>query len=149
MRFADCVPIMIYDPEKKVIALVHAGWKGVALDAPGKAVKALGENFSSIPADLTVGLGPAICAECYPIGVEVAEEVKLVLEDEIDEVLRRIDEQEHLDLPLASRRLLEKAGVRKIETSDLCTAMDLENWFSHRAENGHTGRFGALLALEA
>lgn len=149
MRFADCVPILIFDPIKRAAALAHAGWKGVTLDAPGNAVRGLHENYGSIPDDLVVGLGPAICAQCYPIGDEVAEGVRNIFERDFDDFLWQKAGQFHLDLHLACRVLLERAGVRNIETSDICTAMNLDVWYSHRAEKGRTGRFGALLALKA
>lgn len=149
MRFADCVPILIYDPKKCVIAIAHAGWKGVTLDAPGKAILALSERFGSLPEDLLVGLGPAICGDCYPVGIEVADQVESVFLGNAGSILWQKEGQFYLDLPLACRSLLEGAGVRKIEMSDICTAKNLDYWFSHRAENGKTGRFGALLALKA
>lgn len=149
MRFADCVPILAYDPKNRAIAIAHAGWKGVTLDAPGKAIKALNERFGSLPEDLLVGLGPAICGDCYRVGIEVADGVDSVFQGNSGSVLWKRGGHLHLDLPLACRNLLERVGVRKIEMSDICTATNLEYWYSHRAEHGKTGRFGALIALKA
>jgi YfiH family protein len=147
MRFADCVPIMAYDPKNSVIAIVHAGWKGVTLDAPGKAINALSEKYGTLPGDLLVGLGPAICGDCYPIGIEVADKVESVFQGNTGSILSKKEGQIHLDLPLACHRMLKRIGVKNIEMSEICTAENLDYWFSHRAENGTTGRFGALLAL--
>jgi YfiH family protein len=149
MRFADCVPILIYDPMVRVAALAHAGWKGVTLDAPGNAIKGINQIFGSTPEDLIVGLGPAVCVDCYPIGNEVADGVMKVFRQEYEDFLWQKAGQYHLNLPMACRRLLERAGVNQIEDCNICTAMNLEQWYSHRGENGRTGRFGALLALEA
>lgn len=149
MRFADCVPILIYDPIKKVIALAHAGWKGVTLNAPGNAVMALSDHFGSSPEDLQVGLGPAICVECYPIGEDVVRGVEKVFEGKTADLLWLRNDQRHLDLTLACQRLLERAGVKDFELSGICTAMNLDDWYSHRAEGGRTGRFGVLFALSA
>lgn len=148
MRFADCVPILMHDPVQRVIAIVHAGWKGVTLDAPGKAIRTLRETFGSRSEDIVVGLGPSICAECYPIGMDVANAVEKVFHGATETILWKRAGILHLDLPLACRKLLEREGVRNIEMCDICTAMNLENWYSHRGEDGRTGRFGALLALE-
>ena len=149
MRFADCVPILIYDPKNRVAALAHAGWKGVTFDAPGNAVRAFLEHFDSVPEDLIVGLGPAICVQCYPVGDEVADKVRKVFGRNYQDFLWQKDGKFHLDLSLATRRLLERAGVREIEACNICTAMNLEQWYSHRAENGRTGRFGVLMTLKA
>jgi len=148
MRFADCVPILVHDPVQRVIAIVHAGWKGVTLDAPGKAIRTLCNTFGSRSGDVIVGIGPSICAECYPIGIDVANAVEKVFRGSTETLLWKRAGVFHLDLPLACRKLLEREGVRNIEMCGICTAMDLENWYSHRGENGRTGRFGALLALE-
>lgn len=149
MRFADCVPILAYDPSNRVIAIVHAGWKGVCLNAPGKAVKMLRDNFSSKPKEILVGIGPSVCGDCYPVGIEVANKVEKTFNGETENILSQNEGIFHLDLPQACSNLLERAGVRNIEMSDICTAMNLEDWYSHRAENGKTGRFGALLAMRA
>jgi YfiH family protein len=148
MRFADCVPILMHDPVQRVIAIVHAGWKGVTLDAPGKAIRTLCDTFGSRSEDIIVGLGPSICAECYPVGIEVANAVEKVFHGATKTFLWKRAGVLYLDLPLACRKLLENEGVRKIEMCDICTAMNLDIWYSHRGENGRTGRFGALLALE-
>lgn len=147
MRFADCVPILAYDPFNRVIAIVHAGWKGVCLNAPGKAVRTLRDKFGSKPMEILVGIGPSVCGDCYPVGIEVANKVEKTFNGETENILWQDEGIFHLDLPQACSKLLERAGVRNIEMSDICTAMNLEDWYSHRAENGKTGRFGALLAL--
>jgi hypothetical protein len=63
--------------------------------------------------------------------------------------IKHIDGSYHLDLWTANRDLLEREGVSQIEVAEICTACHLEDWFSHRAESGRTGRFGAMIALGA
>lgn len=147
MRFADCVPILYYDPVKRAIALAHAGWRGTLLDVAGRAVQALEENYACQPGDLVVGIGPAISVERYEVGPEVVAEVEKVFGADSKPLLPQANGKAHFDLAGANRMLLEKAGVRQIELSGLCTATHSADWFSHRASGGKTGRFGALLAL--
>jgi YfiH family protein len=74
---ADCVPVSIVDPERRVVAMVHAGWRGVAAGVLRASVSTLAEAFGSEPADLRVHLGPAICGRCYQVGPEVFEALGL------------------------------------------------------------------------
>lgn len=149
MRFADCVPILLYDPGKQAIGLVHAGWLGTARKTVVQAVRALRQAFGCDPAELLAGLGPSIGPDHYAVGEDVIGAVREALGPSADEVLVARNGQVHLDLWLANRRLLEGEGVSSIEVAELCTACHLEDWYSHRGEAGKTGRFGALMALAA
>jgi purine-nucleoside/S-methyl-5'-thioadenosine phosphorylase / adenosine deaminase len=149
MRFADCVPIFLYDPARQAIGLVHAGWLGTARRIVAQTVRAMRDAFGSRPADLLAGLGPSIGPDHYVIGDDVVQAVRQELGPQSDEVLTVRASQACLDLWLANRRLLESEGVGSIEVAGLCTACHLDDWYSHRAEGGKTGRFGALMALSA
>jgi len=70
--FADCYPIVLYDPARRALALGHAGWRGSAGAVAARAVEALRREFGSRPEDLIAGLGPGICAGCYEVSEEVA-----------------------------------------------------------------------------
>ncbi len=152
MRFADCVPVFLYDPKRKVIGLAHAGWKGTVLGAAAEAVKAMQEGYGSQPADILAAIGPSIGPEHYPVGEEVVLQVRAAFGEEASGLLDPLPVSEmgsgvKFDLWNANRLVLEKAGVRHIEISGICTACHIEDWYSHRGENGATGRFGALIAL--
>lgn len=147
MRFADCIPIMLYDPTINAIALAHAGWRGLVGNVPGEAVRALTNMYGSKPADLIVALGPAICKECYEVGPEVVERVSRVVGSDSTNHFSQRNGTSHLDLWAVCETLLKRSGVENIETASICTAMNLGDWFSHRAEKGKTGRFAALLGL--
>jgi YfiH family protein len=149
MRFADCVPIFLYDPARQAIGLVHAGWLGTARRIVAQTVRAMRDAFGCQPADLLAGLGPSIGPDHYVIGDDVVQTVRQELGPQSDEVLTVRASQASLDLWLANRRLLESEGVSSIEVAGLCTACHLDDWYSHRAEGGKTGRFGALMALSA
>jgi len=149
MRFADCVPVLLYDPVKQAIGLVHAGWLGTVRKAVVHAVRALRASYGSQPADLLAALGPSIGPDHYAVGDDVVRAVREALGPPADEALAVHDGRVHLDLWLANRRLLEGEGVSSIEEAGLCTACHPQDWYSHRGEGGKTGRFGALMALAA
>ncbi len=147
MRFADCVPILLYDPVCRVVGLVHAGWMGTVRQAAGAAVSAMGQRFGSLPQNILAAVGPSIAAHHYPVGPEVVEQVSSVFGREAGGLLRSQDGAVQFDLWAANRLVLEKSGVQHIEVAGICTACHLEDWYSHRAEHGKTGRFGALIGL--
>jgi YfiH family protein len=147
MRFADCVPIVFHDPAQGVIGIAHAGWRGTVAGAGPATVRALQETFGSRPADLRVGIGPSICATHYPVGEEVAAAFKEAFGDTEGLVWRGEDGKPHADLWAANEHALHEAGVTHIEVGGICTADRTEEFFSHRAEHGRTGRFGAVVTL--
>lgn len=149
MRFADCVPVFLYDPRHKAAGLVHAGWQGTVRRTALAAVRALQAEYGSRPGDLLAGIGPSIAAHHYPIGQEVADQVRAAFGQDASALLPAQDGTVQFDLWAANRLVLEQAGVRRIEIAGWCTACHLQDWFSHREEGGRTGRFGALLALTA
>ncbi len=166
MSFADCAPILLYDPVRRAIGLGHAGWKGTVADLPGALVRAMAEQFGSDPADLLAAVGPCIGPCCYEVGDIVIDAVRAAFASP-DELLRpttndhpptthdhsplatRQAPPSHrfFDLPQANHRNLLNAGVRHVELSGHCTACRTDLFFSHRAEKGRTGRFGVVLGL--
>jgi len=76
MRFADCVPILLYDPHRRAIGIAHAGWLGTVRRAAGIAVQAMVQTFQSDPADILAGLGPSIGPDHYMVGEEVVEQIE-------------------------------------------------------------------------
>lgn len=149
MRFADCVPIFFYDPKHRAIGLVHSGWLGTVRRAPVVAIQAMAEAFGTHPEDLFVGIGPAIGPDHYPIGSEVAERVRETFGSSAGNHLQTHDGEVYLNLWSANCDLLAREGVKSVEVAELCTACHLEDWYSHRGEGRITGRFGAMIALNA
>ncbi len=147
MRFADCVPIMLYDPVHRAVGLVHAGWPGTVKHACKAAISAMREHYSSRPEDILAGIGPSISAEHYPIGEDVINQVREAFPVKADGLLPHYNSATHFDLWAANQADLEQAGVRKIETAGICTAANVADWYSHRAEHGLTGRFGAVIVI--
>ena len=147
MRFADCVPILLHDPIKGVIGVAHAGWKGTVGDVPSAAIDAMRKQYGSNPADIIAGIGPSIGPDHYEIGADVILQVMQKFGDESEQLLESHNGKIHFDLWKTNKLLLQRAGVGKIEVSAICTACNIQDWFSHRAEKGRTGRFGALISL--
>jgi YfiH family protein len=148
MRYADCVPILLYDPQKRAIGLAHAGWQGTVMKVAQTAVKAMQTCYGSDPAKLLAAIGPSIGPERYEVGPEVVEKVNHSFGPDAHSLLVEYGDSTHFDLWAANQLTLQQAGVRQIEVAGICTASNTQDWFSHRAEQGKTGRFGVLLALE-
>jgi hypothetical protein len=148
MRFADCVPILLHDPVRRVVGIVHAGWLGTVRKAVKVAVAAMRAEYGSCPGDILAAIGPSIGPDHYNVGPEVVAQVWSAFGERALDLLPGADGRVKFDLWAANRLLLEEAGVLSIEESRLCTACHVEDWFSHRAENGRTGRFGVLIGLK-
>ena len=127
---------------------------GAVRDLPGSMVRAMERAYGSDPAGLLAGVGPCIGPCCYEVGEPVISAVRdsfsrgetLLIAPPGGRTADG-DGRPHFDLPEANRRRLEAAGVKHVEPSGLCTACRTDLFYSHRAENGQTGRFGAILIL--
>jgi YfiH family protein len=112
-------------------------------------VRAMQDHFGCQAQDLIAAIGPSIGSCCYEVGADVAEAVHGAFGARSAALLERRSEGKwHLNLWEAVRQQLAEAGVTQIEVAGMCTACHIEEWFSHRAEHGRTGRMGALVALE-
>ncbi len=149
MRFADCVPILLHDPKKQVVGIAHAGWLGTVRGAASAAVREMTEHYGSQPGDIQAAIGPSIGVDHYEVGPDVLAKVHESFGADADQLVETHGGKTHLDLWAANRVQLERAGVEQIEIAGICTACHLDDWYSHRAEKGKTGRFGALIALGA
>ena len=148
MRFGDCAPVLFFDPVRRVAGIAHAGWRGVVAGSVGATVRTMTERLGCDPSDLWAGIGPTIGPCCYEVGPEVITAVQAACPPGT-ELVRIVDGCTHLDLPMAVRSQLRAAGVEWIEDSGLCTGCRVDEFFSHRVERGHTGRFGVLMELAA
>lgn len=143
---ADCVPVLLYDKEKEVVAGIHAGWKGTRAKIVAKTVQKMKKIYDCDPGDIIAGVAPAIGRCCYEVDKEVAEHF-------FDEP-RSFDlqgEKYMLDLPYINKKQLLDAGVLEehIEMSNICTACDVERFFSYRKEQGCSGRFMSMIGLRS
>jgi YfiH family protein len=149
LKFADCTPLLLYDPRRRWVAVAHAGWRGTALDVAGTAVRALVEVAGSDPASLWAGIGPAIGRCCYEVGDEVVTAVGAAVPR-----LERVSgpgrgSRSHLDLAAANRQQLEVAGLQPGHILDAarCTACERDTFFSHRAQGMPAGRFAMVAGV--
>ncbi len=146
---ADCVPILLCDPVKKVVAALHAGWQGTAGNIVAKGVEALCSCFASTPSDILAAIGPAICADCYEVDQPVRDAFAkggLVWEDC---TTPRSAGKWGLDLKEANRQLLLAAGIPagQIDIATHCNACNPELFFSYRRDKGETGRHLGFIML--
>ncbi len=147
MRFADCVPILAHDPVNGVVGVAHAGWMGTVRDVAGAMLDAMRARYGVDPGDVIACIGPSIGPDHYEVGEDVVAQVGQSFGNDSDLMLPRQNGRIHFDLWKANRYLLGRAGVDRIELAAICTACHTDDWFSHRAEKGRTGRFGALISL--
>lgn len=138
---ADCVPVMLFDPIKKVIGVAHAGWKGSLLKIAEKTVLKMKEVYGTKPSDCLSALGPCIGKCCYEVSNNIIEQFKNSFGYESK------NDENKLDLLQIIKMQLIDIGVKDISSMELCTACNLNLFYSHRAENGHTGRMISLLKL--
>lgn len=149
MRFADCVPILFFDPDNTVIGIVHAGWQGTVQRVVQAAVEKMIVTYGSNPKSLFVGIGPAICSDCYEVGEDVYHSFKAAFGDETDQFFYTNQSRLHLDLGKANSKILMDIGVERIENANICTACHPDDWYSHRRQKGNTGRFGVIMSLDS
>ena len=127
---ADCLPVALYGPGG--LAMVHAGWRGLA----GGIVGSAAETVEATTAAIGPGIGPC----CYEVGEEVLDAFAGLGEG--------IAAGRMLDLPEVARRLLVEAGVEQVESAGLCTSCEQDLFFSHRRDHGRTGRQAGIAWIE-
>lgn len=142
---ADCVPILLYDKRKGVVAAVHAGWKGTKAQIVSKTVHKMKEVYGCDPKEIIAGIAPSIGRCCYEVGKDVAEHFF-----DMPEGFTPKDEKYMLDLPFINKQQLLAAGIQEknIEMSDTCTACEVERFFSYRKEQGCSGRFMSMIGMK-
>jgi YfiH family protein len=147
---ADCCPVAFFDPVARAVGIAHAGWRGTAAGIVAETINNMTAEFGSDPADIIAGIGPSIGPCCYQVGEEVVDQLEAVYPHLVDRVFDRTrGEKPYFDLWQANRLIMNGAGLpdSNIETAGLCTVCHKDTFFSHRADGGNTGRFGALIML--
>jgi YfiH family protein len=147
MRFGDCAPILLFDPVRRVAGMAHAGWRGVVAGVVEASIRTMTGRLGCDPSDIWAGIGPTIGPCCYEVGADVADQIAAACPVGA-RVIRRVNGRVHADLPAAVEAQLRAAGVSQVEQAGLCTSCRVDEFFSHRAENGRTGRFGIVMGLE-
>ncbi len=129
VRTADCIPILIVDEERRVVAAVHAGWRGTVAAIAARAVQTMHERFGCPPADLRAAIGPGIGKCCFEVGPEVA-------------VQFGAQGRTRIDLEAHNLRVLLEAGLKpeRVEASGLCTVCMAQDFHSYRRDREAAGR---------
>jgi YfiH family protein len=148
LHFADCVPIILFDPDCAVVAVLHAGWRGTALSIARNGVFKLKSDFGCRPKNLKAAIGPSIGSCCYPTSPDVANRLAATISNASRLINWGCSEgQPRPDLKAINAMQLLEAGVGEVDVTDLCTACLPELFYSHRLSNGNTGRQGAIAEL--
>jgi polyphenol oxidase len=146
---ADCVPVLVADVKKRVVAAFHAGWRGTVARITEQGIECMTQEYGSRPEDLIASIGPSIGACCYAVG----EEVRTAFASQFDYANElflsdgKANPSIYVDLRKANQRQLLAAGVEssRITVIGECTACSRDEqgrprYFSHRAEHGIAGR---------
>ena len=143
---ADCVPILLYDRQKEVVAAVHAGWKGTKAQIVSKTVQKMSEMYGCDPKDIIAGIAPSIGRCCYEVGEDVVAHFS-----HIPEGFTPVGHKYMLDLPFINKQQLLNAGIQEenIEMSHVCTACNVDRFFSYRKEQGCSGRFMSMIGIKS
>ena len=150
VRTADCLPVLIFDPDQRVIAAVHAGWRGAIQEIVPKTLRCMMDRFSCRPSAVIVGIGPSIQACCYEVGEMVLAPLAARY-PYWQEVIKKSGEgKAMLNLQaLIRRQLLELAvPAGQIETAETCTACNPAHYFSYRRDGKQTGSMWSGLVME-
>lgn len=148
--YADCVPIFILDPVKKVVGSIHAGWKGTVAGIGAAALETMTSEYGSDPADCLIGIGPSIGPCCYEVDNPVIDELRGKFTWWQDVICESETGLRHLNLWETNRRIMREAGVpeNNIDMADVCTCCSQDILFSYRGGQGTTGRMGAFVMLK-
>ena len=144
VRVADCVPILLASDDGSIVAAVHAGWRGVIADIVPKAVEHLRNAGAKV---ILAAIGPCIGFDAFEVGEEAAAKFRLHFPHSPPVKTGRPGKS-HVDLRAAVKRQLLAAGlpIDHVDTTDRCTVRNANDFFSHRRDNGLTGRMAAVIA---
>lgn len=147
VRVADCVPVLMSGPGGRAVAAVHAGWRGVVAGVAPAALRTLCTRGDFRPEHVTVAIGPSIGFDAFEVGPEVLDAFAAKFGAD-GPFRRRPDKKGHVDLREAIRRQLVAAAVPedRIDSTDRCTVTHRDEFFSHRRDDGITGRMAAVIA---
>lgn len=149
-QYADCVPLLFVDPEKRVVAASHAGWRGTVGKIGALTVRKMKEEFGCDPKNILVGIAPSIKQCCFEVDRPVFEEFCRIDGVDINEICEfKENEKYNIDLQKTNALIIAAAGVptENITVSDLCTKCHCDMFHSHRATGGKRGNNAALISL--
>lgn len=144
IRTADCVPLLLVDPDSRAIAAVHAGWRGVVAGVLPGAVETMQAEYGTRPAALLAAIGPCIRLDAFEVGEEVASQFQDLFPERRD-----LDRKTHLDLAEACIRQLTRMGVRRESIYDCgrCSYRESALFHSFRRDREASGRMIAFAGI--
>lgn len=145
---ADCTPVLLFDPVRRAVGAVHAGWRGTAQGIVKKAVEAMHDAYGSEPADIRAAIGPCIGACCFETDADVPDAMLAALGQDARAAIRKKGEKFFVDLKLLNRIWLENAGVHQIDIAEACTACEPNRFWSHRTVGDARGTLAAVIMLQ-
>ena len=147
---ADCVPVLLYDPVRRVVAAVHAGWRGSANGIVERAVEKMTDHYGCDPRTILAAIGPSISGCCFETDEDVPNALSQALGTGALRYIRMTgDGKFHVDLKGCNALRLERAGLTEehIAVSDLCTMCEHERFWSHRYTGGERGSQATMIQL--
>ncbi|MDX8404299.1 MAG: peptidoglycan editing factor PgeF [Mariprofundaceae bacterium] len=146
VRTADCLPILLADPVNRIIAAVHAGWRGTAKQVVANAIKVMEKQGANVQ-NIHASLGPCIGSCCFEIDEACATQLISGSPNASDAIIRK--EKPYADLTAINIMQLQKIGVshQHIESNDACTCCNPDRFYSYRRDHGNTGRHLGVVVL--
>ena len=147
-KFADCVPVLLCDLQRRACAVVHAGWRGTVRRIAEKAVRALSERYGTRPQDCVAAIGPSIGPCCFLTHDDVTDALRAGVGTAAEPYLAPApDGRTHVDLKRINAALLDGCGVGEIYVCEDCTCCRPDRYFSHRRDGLQRGSLAALIRL--
>jgi len=150
VQTADCVPVLLFDPQQKVVAAIHAGWRGTVSKIAKIAVQQMSESFGCDPVNILAGIGPSIHMHAYEVGSEVIEAVEASFSNSPALLKPSMNEgKAYFDLWEANLTVLLESGIRgeNIEVMGLCSFEQADLFYSARRQGIDTGRMVSGIRL--
>lgn len=144
---ADCTPVLLFDPVRRVVGAVHAGWRGTAAGIAAKAAEKMCTELGCKAENLRAAIGPCISQCCFETDADVPEAMLAALGNEAECAIRPVGEKYYVNLKALNALWLQRAGVRQIDLSDDCTACQPERFWSHRRVGNQRGSLAAVIML--
>lgn len=141
---ADCLPVMFLDPENKVIATAHSGWRGTLGKISQKTAWKMINEYNSKPQNIIAAIGPSIRACHYEVSDELGEQF---FEAFGDECVKMVNKKPHINMQQAVRQQLFELGVENVTDSGICTYCNSDMYFSHRKTEGKRGVMVGIIEL--
>lgn len=147
----DCIPVLLYDPVRRCIAAVHAGWRGTALGAAARAAEAMVRDYGCGPEHILAAIGPGIGPCCFETHIDVPDGLRSGLGADAGAFVRPLPREGKfsVDLKGANAKWLERAGLdpAHISICSACTACRLDTFWSHRIQGNRRGSMAAVIQL--